>query len=130
MPDQTPGRFNSYKGGGREGGVVPRQPEIAAMGLDDAVCAARNVSFCMTSATGLKLCLLNDELIALPNTAGYPKPAVDNLSVTTVSCLYGAEHAKAVLSGINLLGALRAEEGIEDVAWAREGAASSHLEAM
>lgn len=74
-------------------------------------------------------CLLNYELIGLPDTTCYPKPAVDDLSVSAIGCLHGAKHAKAVLARINLLGALGAEQRVEDVGRAGQRATSSHLEA-
>jgi hypothetical protein len=75
--------------------------------------------------------LLDDELIAAPDATGNPEAAIDNLGEALVGRLDGGEHAEAVSARIDGLGLLvRGEKGVEDVAWAGEGAASTHLKAV
>lgn len=73
--------------------------------------------------------LLNNELLALPYAAGHPQAAVDQLGIALVGRLDGAEHAETVLARVNVLGLAGAEEYIEDVAGAGEGASRAHLKA-
>lgn len=70
---------------------------------------------------------IDDELITLPNAAGDPEPAVDELGVALIGRLDGAEHAEAVLPRVNVLRLARAQKDVEDVAGAREGATRAHL---
>lgn len=70
---------------------------------------------------------INDELLAPPDTARDPKATVDNLGVPLVGRLDGEEHAEAVLAAVNLLGLAAAQQGVEDVAGAGEGATGAHL---
>ncbi len=74
--------------------------------------------------------LLDNELIALPNAAGNPEAAIDKLGVALVGRLDGAEHAEAVLAWVNVLCLSGAQEDVENVARAREGATGAHLKAV
>lgn len=71
---------------------------------------------------------INNQFITLPDATSNPETAVNNFGISAICGFDSAKHAKAILAGVDFLGALGAKQRIKDVAWSRQRTASSHLE--